>query len=308
MAFQTSAGYGNLPNGNFSPVIYSKKAQLAFRNKSVIQSVSNTDYMGELSGYGDSVLIIKEPDITINAYARGGNVVPQDLVDDIITLNIDKANEFAFKVDDIEAKHTHVNWESLAANRAGYKLADAMDQECISHLEGQISTATPDHLIGTTSTPQDVQLTKTSGDFTPLELLNRFKRLLDEQNVPEDSRWCIIDPYFAELLGDEDSKLLSDDFTSKGIVRNGMVGQGIVRGFQLHMSNNLTSSGDGPSGTGYGYLLAGHKSCLATAEQISKTETLRAESSFADIVRGLHVYGRKVLRKEALVGAVYHTA
>ena len=308
MAFQRAAGYSNLANGNFSPTIYSQKVQLAFRNKSVIQSISNNDYMGELSGYGDTVKIIKEPDITINSYARGGTSTPQDLADDEVSLIIDKANEFNFKVDDIEAKHSHVNWESLASGRAGYKLADTMDQECLSYIEGQISSASPDHLIGTTSAPQDVQLAKTSGDFTPLELLNRFKRLLDEQNVPEEGRWAVIDPYFAELLGDEDSKLLSEDFTNKGIVRNGMVGQGMVRGFQLHMSNNLTTSGDGPSGTGYGYLLAGHKSCVATAEQINKVETLRSETSFADIVRGLHVYGRKVLRQESLVGAVYHTA
>lgn len=308
MAFQSAAGYTNLANGNFSPVIYSKKAQLAFRNKSVIQSVSNTDYVGEISGHGDTVKIIKEPEVNVSAYARGGDVTPEDLADDIITLTVDKANKFAFKVDDIEDKHAHHNWESMASDRAGYKLADAMDQECISYMEGQISTSSPDHLIGTTGTPQDVQLTKTAGDFTPLELLNRMARLLDDQNVPEEGRWAIIDPYFKELLMDEDSKLVSDDYANKGQLRNGMLGGGLVRGFQLHMSNNLTQSGDGPSGTGYSYMLAGHKSCIATVEQISKTETFRDPNSFADVVRGLHVYGRKVLRLESLVGAVYHTA
>jgi hypothetical protein len=61
MAFPTAAGHGNLPLGNFSPVIFSKKAQLAFRKLSVVDAITNSDYMGEISNFGDSVRIMKEP-------------------------------------------------------------------------------------------------------------------------------------------------------------------------------------------------------------------------------------------------------
>ncbi len=61
MAFKAAVGHTNLPNGNFSPVIFSKKAQLAFRRASVVNAVVNSDYFGELNNYGDSVRIIKEP-------------------------------------------------------------------------------------------------------------------------------------------------------------------------------------------------------------------------------------------------------
>ena len=95
MAFKAAAGHNSLPNGAYSPVIFSKKAQLAFRKSSVIQSIANTEYFGEIASYGDSVKIIKEPDIQVRSYSRGKIIQPQDLVDEDFTLVIDQANEFA---------------------------------------------------------------------------------------------------------------------------------------------------------------------------------------------------------------------
>lgn len=307
MAFATAPGYGNLPNGNFSPVIYAKKAQIAFRKASVIQHITNTDYMGEIRDFGDTVKIIKEPNITVQAYVRGSQVTPQDLDDEEILLVIDKANWMAFKVDDIESKQSHINWESLAADQGGYRLADAMDTEVLQNMSDNLVAA---QTLGTSSVPQDVQETKAAGDFTPLQLLSRLARFLDVNNVPSENRWFVGDPIFYEQLQDEDSKLLDADFTEKGIIRSGDIVQGKVRGFTMYTSNNLPSAGAGPSGTtnsDHGVLLGGHMSAVSTAEQINKTETFRSQDTFADVVRGLHMYGRKVLREEALVGAFYHS-
>ena len=102
MAFSSAAGYGNLPNGNFSPVIYSKQVQLAFRKASVVEAVTNNDYFGEIANMGDTVKIIKEPEITVKAYTRGTTILPQDLDDEDFSLTIDKSNYYAFKIDDIE--------------------------------------------------------------------------------------------------------------------------------------------------------------------------------------------------------------
>jgi hypothetical protein len=141
MAFRSAAGYGNLPNGNFSPVIYSKKVQTAFRKTSVVEDITNNDYMGEISNFGDSVRIIKEPEVSVQAYSRGTQVVPQDLDDEDFTLVIDQANYFAFKIDDIEVAHSHVNFESLATDRAGYRLRDQFDQEIFGYMSGYKQTA-----------------------------------------------------------------------------------------------------------------------------------------------------------------------
>ena len=136
MAFQTASGYGNLPNGNFSPIIYSKQVQLAFRKSTVVGDITNSDYFGEIANQGDTVRIIKEPEISVKAYARGTQVTAQDLDDEDFTLTVDKSNYYAFKMDDIEEAHSHINFMQLATDRAAYRLADQYDQEVLGYLAG----------------------------------------------------------------------------------------------------------------------------------------------------------------------------
>jgi hypothetical protein len=141
MAFTIAGGYGNLPNGNFSSVIYSKKVQLAFRKATVCGDITNSDYFGEIAAQGDTVKIIKEPEISVSSYARGTNISAQDLDDEDFSLVVDKANYFAFKIDDIEEAHSHVNFMDMATNRAAYRLADQHDQEVLGYLAGYKQSA-----------------------------------------------------------------------------------------------------------------------------------------------------------------------
>jgi hypothetical protein len=356
MAFQTAAGYGNLPNGNFSPVIYSQKVQQAFRKSSVAESITNSDYFGEIANYGDTVRIIKEPEITVKEYARGAQITPQDLDDEDFSLVVDKANYFAFKVDDIEEAHSHVNFESLASDRAGYRLRDQHDQEILGYMSGfkqsslssaagtandtvsgskAVSTAGSDELLTSMKLRKDSFgniTTSSAGDHSiplaarlpgatalptatasPLMVIARMGRLLDQQFVDNDGRWLIVDPVFIELLKDEDSRLLNGDFGGSGLQGGLAVGQ--LHGFDVYVSNNLPSVGTGAGTTGsanqnsnFGVIVAGHTSAVASASQITKTEAYRDPDSFADIVRGMHLYGRKILRPEAIVTAKYNAA
>jgi len=358
MAFSTASGYGNLPNGNFSPVIYSKQVQLAFRKASITEQITNSDYFGEIANMGDTVKIIKEPEITVKEYARGTTITPQDLDDEDFNLTIDKANYFAFKVDDIEEAHSHVNFQQLASDRAAYRLADQFDQDVLGYLSGfkqsalhsaadtvndtvngavAVSTAGTDELLSTMKLdasdftdgsgtagsanagiaiqprlPGATDATPAAGDTYPLTLIARMARLLDQQNVDTNGRWLVLDPVFIEVLKDEDSRLFNADFGGTGL-QNGLILNN-VHGFKVYMSNNLPSAGTGSSNTGtnstsnFGVIVAGHESAVATAEQINKTETYRDPDSFADIVRGMHLYGRKILRPEAIVAARYHLA
>ncbi len=306
MAFPVAGGYTNLPNGAFTPVIYSKKAQIAFRKASVVQAITNTDYFGEIADAGDTVKIIKEPTLTVTPYARGTTVSTQDLADDEITMVVDQANYFAFKVDDIEKKQSHVNWESLASNQAGYRLKDAFDINVLSYMA---TNANATKTLGDATTPQAVGFE--ASQMTPLAVMNRMARWMEENNVPEEGRWFVGDPVFWEMMRDEDSKLIDRDFADGNILRNGMVTKGLIRGFKCFSSNNLPVDGTGPTGTSTGNagtILCGHMSSTSTAEQISKTESFRDPDTFADVVRGLHVFGRKVLRPEALFKVVYNQA
>lgn len=297
MAFPRAGGYGNLSQGNFTPVVYSKQVLKYFRKSSVVEDITNTDYYGEISGFGDTVKIINEPTISVSDYVRGQNTVTQDLDDDQTTLTVDQAKYFKFMVDDIEAKQAHINWETMASSSAAYALKDSYDTALLSY----INTNTTSNVYGADSASA-IDVGFAAGEVSPLAVLSRLSRLLDEDNVPTENRWVVATPQFWEVMQDENSKIMGVDFTGDGssILRNGRVCDGMIRGFKCYKSNNLPT----PT-TATGVLLAGHKSAVATASQIAKTEVLRSENTFADIVRGLHVYGRGLLRETALTKCFY---
>ncbi len=295
-------------NSYFLPAIYSKKVLNFFRKASVAEAITNTDYEGEISAFGDSVRIIKEPVISVSSYTRGSNTTATKLTDQEVNLVVDTANAFKFIVDDIETSMSHVNFKEVAASSAAYALRDAFDTAVIAAGFTGVSTSSPDHTLGTDSaTHLGAGVYDGSGavglDVTdPLDLLARMAKLLDEQNVPEEGRWIVAPPSFYEQLSQSGSNLLSVDFNAgQGSIRNGLVTSGKLRGFSMYKSNNVAT----PSNAD-GKLLAGHMSAICTAQTITSTEVIRDPDSFGDICRGLHVFGAKVLRDEALVAAFYN--
>ncbi len=314
----TDANFANSVSGQtnsyFLPSIYSRKVLNFFRKSSVVEAITNTDYAGEISAYGDSVKIIKEPVISVSDYTRNSDTTETRLTDQEINLVVDSAKAFKFIVDDIERNMSHVNFKEVATSSAAYALRDSYDAAVIANMFSGVSTSSPDHVLGAdaaaaTQTMGQHQGGSNSIDLTgsdgtgadPLDVMAFMAKLLDEQNVPEEGRWFVAPPAWYEQLSQSGSKLMSVDFNAgQGSIRNGLVSSGKLRGFDMYKSNNIAA----PSTAG-GKVLAGHISSTATAQTIISTETLRDPTSFGDIVRGLHVYGSKVLRPEALVSAFF---
>ena len=296
---------------NFMPAIYSKKVLNFFRKASVAEAITNTDYAGEISAYGDSVKIIKEPTITVHQYERGADVTQTKLTDVETTLIVDVANAFKFKVDDIETAMSHVNFKEVASSSAAYALRDAFDAGVIAKIIAGVSAASPNHILGSDSATDlaagtfdgtgNLDIGSGSSEHDPLDVMAHMARLLDEQNIPEEGRWFLAPPSFYEQLSQSSSKLMSVDFNAgQGSIRNGLVSSGKLRGFDMYKSNNIAATTNAA-----GQIVCGHISSTATAQTITSTEVLRDPDSFGDICRGLHVYGAKVLRPEALVSAFY---
>ena len=311
----TNANFANSVSGQtnsfFLPSVYSKKVLNFFRKASVAEAITNTDYAGEISAYGDSVKIIKEPVISVSDYTRGSDTTATKLTDQELSLVVDSAKAFKFIVDDIETNMSHVNFKEVASSSAAYALKDSYDAAVIATMFSGISSSSPDHVLGSDSATAlaagtfdgtgNLDIGFGTSEHDPLDVMARMSRLLDEQNVPEEGRWFVASPDFYEVLGQASSKLLSVDFNAgQGSIRNGLVSSGKLRGFDMYKSNNIASTSNAA-----GKCMAGHISAVATANTILSTEVLRDPSSFGDIVRGLHVYGAKVLRSEALVGAFY---
>ena len=291
MAIAKGAGYTNLPSGNWLPVIYSQKVQKFFRTASVVEDITNTDYAGEIEAYGDTVNIIKEPTITVSSYNRGAQIAPQNLADDQIQMVVDQANAFAFKVDDIEERQAHVNWEALATSSGAYALKDSYDGNVIAAMVSGAGTT-----VGSDGSGTDTGFGTSETD--PANILANAAKRLHASDVPTDNRWFLGTPEFFEQLGQASAKLMDASVTGDGKspLRNGSVLNGQVNGFKLYMTNNFAAS----TTSNYYKVLYGHMSSTATANAIAKTEVIRDPDSFADVVRGLHVFGRKVLRSTAL--------
>jgi|APSaa5957512576_1039674.scaffolds.fasta_scaffold02774_2 hypothetical protein len=316
-------------NSFWVPEVFSKKILNFFRKSSIAEAVTNTDYYGEISNFGDTVNIIREPNISVEAYTRGLDLTAQTLTDAEVSLLIDKANAYEFRVDELEKSLSHMNWAQLATSSAAYNLKDAFDADVLQYMSGEDGTTTgagtftaADHGIGGggvggsseimsaigargVGNGLDVGFTSTP-DYSPADLLGALSLQLDEQNIPEENRWVVAAPKFYEMLNKEDSKLMSVDYNGgTGNLRNGLVAEGKVRGFQMYKTNNAPSyrsvvSGSNNDIAGSALVMAGHMSSTASATALTKNETLRDTNTFQDIVRGLHVYGRQVVQPKGL--------
>ena len=149
----TNANFANSVSGQTNsfilPKIYSKKVLNFFRKSSVVEAITNTDYAGEISAYGDSVKIIKEPVISVSDYTRNTDTTETRLTDQEINLVVDSAKAFKFIVDDIESNMSHVNFKEVATSSAAYALRDSYDAAVIATMFSGVSSSSPDHVLGT---------------------------------------------------------------------------------------------------------------------------------------------------------------
>ena len=263
--------------------------------------------MGEIKNFGDTVNIVKEPQITVSDYTRGLATASTALTDVELVLTVDQAKYFQFALDDIEKRFSHINFQSIASDNAAYKLRDALDSNVFTLLGADASSIGATRQ-GSTSTPDNIGFSGTEID--PLNEMSQAAFFLDRQNCPEEGRWFVGAPEWYDALANTSSKLLSVDYNAgKGSLRNGLVASGLVRGFQMYKSNNLGTNdltSASPAGTANAPVASwGQMSAVSLATQLKIVESLRSTTTFADIVRGLLVFGRKVLRTDCIGRTIY---
>lgn len=272
----------------FKPEVWSAELLVALEKSLVYGAtgVVNRNYEGEIAQYGDTVHIVSLGDPTIGTYTPHTDITIEDVDDGDSTLLIDQAKYFAFEVDDIEKRQARSDVLGEQARKAAYKLRDVADQHLAAKMAAGVDAG---NLIAeqTLATPSQAY-----------DLLVDLGVTLDEDNVPSEGRWVIVTPKFHGLLLKDQRFVGSGDAMGAATRANGVVGE--AAGFSVRKSNNAP---DGP-GAGAGKLvIAGYGGAVTFAEQIAKTEAARKEKGFADIVKGLHLYGSKVVRPTGLAAA-----
>lgn len=285
-------------SGKLIPTIWAKKLLERFYDATVLSAISQTDYLGEIKSMGDKVVINKIPDITISNYRMGDNLTYQRPPADTIELLIDQGKYWAFALDDVADVQSMIKMTAPWAENASERMKIVVDTEVLSFLVGKADAnnrgATAgrfsDNNLGTVATP--VAITKDN----VLDYIVDHGLVLDEQNAPEGNRKLIIPAWMAALIKKSDLKDASITGDSVSVLRNGRLGT--IDRFELFVSNLLPVSG-----SAY-YVFGVDQRALAFATQLTKTETLRAESTFGDLMRGLMVYGRGVTQPTLLTEGV----
>jgi N4-gp56 family major capsid protein len=270
---------------NFIPAIWSRALLENLRNSLVYgqTGVINTDYQGEIAGAGSSVKIHSIGAVTVSDYTKNSDLsAPETLNDAEVVLNIDKARAFNFQIDDVDAAQQVPKVMEGAMREAAYALSNDLDSY-IASLHAQAGIAGASIGFGSTASP----ITPTS--TTAYEILADAYTALDEANCPTAGRWIVVPPWYHGLLRKDDRFVSYGTDLNRAVAQNGVIGQ--VAGFDVFVSNNVANT----SGTKY-KILWGHSSAWTMAMQLERVEAFRMERRFADAVKGLNVYGVKVVR------------
>lgn len=286
-------------SGTFIPEVWSGKLVEKFYDATVFGEIANTDYEGEISDMGDKVIIRTTPTITIRDYQKGGTLVVERPESPNVTLNIDKAKYFNFICDNIDKFQSDINLMDDWAGDAGEQMKIAVDTLILgdiyadAHAQNKGLTAgrkSAAYNLGTTGTPYVLTAANV------LELITACAAVGDEQNWPESGRWMVMPAWMRWILMNSDLKNASLAGDESSILRNGRIG--MIDRFMMYVSNNVASVTDGAF-TCY-HVLFGHKSGLTFASQMTQMDTLKAESTFGDLVRGLNVFGYEVIKTESI--------
>jgi hypothetical protein len=298
MGFPVAAGRPNY-SGNFIPEIWSGKLIENFYDATVLAAISNTNYEGEIRRMGDTVNIRTTPEISIKTYVKGQTLSVENPDKPKIQLVIDKGEYFACIEDDVDKVQSDVNMMDTWSKDASERMKIKIDQRVLTDILPDISAlnkgATAGRItgnidLGTTGTP--VAITKSN----VLDYIVDLGTVLDEANAPEGDRFLVIPAKMAGMIKKSDLKDASLTGDSVSVLRNGRLG--MIDRFTLYMSHNLSVT------SGKFSIIAGHKMGFTFASQMTEMESLRAESTFGNVIRGLQVYGYKVVKPEALAQGI----
>lgn len=286
-------------SGKLIPQLWSKKLLERFYDATVLNAISTTEYEGEIKNYGDTVIINKIPDITISNYRMGDNLNVQRPAADTTSLFIDQGKYWSFIMDDVADVQSMINMIPKWAENASEQMKIVVDTETLAFLVGKAVATNRGATAGRLSANINLGTSAAPVVITAANVVDYIVDLgtvLDEANCPETGRKLVVPAWFAGQIKKSELKDASLSGDGVSIARNGRLGT--IDRFELFVSNLLPKTGANH------YVFGVHPKALTFATQLVKTESLRAESTFGDIMRGLMVYGRAVLQPSLMVEGV----
>jgi hypothetical protein len=265
----------------------------------VLAAIANTDYEGEIRQHGDTVNIRTSPEITIKTYVKGQTLSVENPDKPKLQLLIDKGEYFACIEDDVDKVQSDINMMDTWSKDASEKMKIKIDQRVLTDILPDISALNKGATAGRISGDIDLGTTGSAlaiDKTNVIDLIVDMGTVLDEANAPEGDRFLVIPAKMAGYIKRSDLKDASLTGDSMTPLRNGRLG--MIDRFTIYVSHNLNVS------SGKFSVIGGHKMGFTFASQMTNMETIRSETTFGNIIRGLQVYGYKVVKPEALAQAV----
>ena len=291
-----SYGQGNL--ANLIPIIFSGRALERFYERTCLSEISNTDYVGEISNMGDKIIINTIPDVPIKDYKKGMLLDVDYIESPAIEMTIDFAKSYNFGIDDIDQKQMKIkDWISKYADNAGKRVKIGIEKHVFGSIFADAAAANKGQTAGKVSADLDLGIIGTPVTWTKANIIDYILaagQVLDEQDRPDDGRWIVIPSWAVAMLKGSDLKDASMTGDQSSPIRNGRVG--MIDRFMIYGSNLLTID----AGTKNFHVPFGHISAFCFVNNFVKTEKYRPERGFTDAMKGLSVYGFKVLQPGSL--------
>jgi hypothetical protein len=285
----------------FIPELYSGKLVEKFYKSTVFGEIASTDYEGEITGYGNNVIIRTVPDVTVSDYTIGGGLANEYPASVAVSLTIDQAKSFAVALNTVDAAQSDIDMANVFADDGSIQLRLAADAEVLETIPAQVSADNSGRVagvdssidLGDSTTPFGVSKTNV------LDFMVDCGTVLDEQDVPDEGRWMVVPPWFTARIKKSDLKIASLAGDNTSILRNGKVG--MIDRFMIYQSRNLLrQTSPGPAT----YVMFGHSAGLTFASQIVQLRMIDNPNDFGYLIQGLMVFGFKVIEGQYIGTAV----
>ncbi len=298
MAFPVAATQPDL-SGTFIPEVWSGRLLEEYYRTTVFSAIANTSYENEIKDQGDTVHIRTVPHHIVHDYTKGQTLEIDTLFSPLVDLLIDQGKYFSFIVDSVDKIQSDMDLMGDWAVGASKDLKVVVDNQILAYIPGEVSStnkgitagAVSDYNLGTTGSPVGITASNVVQKFT------QMATVLDESNIPDEDRWIVIPPWLANAIMNSDLKNAMFAGTEKSIlIKQGLIGE--IAGLKIFRSNNLTPITDGADTTWN--IVAGHKSALTFASQITDTRSMTDAKVYGTILQSFMVYGRKVVKDDAV--------
>jgi hypothetical protein len=294
-------GYSSTSASGFIPEIWSGKLVEKLYSRTCFGEIANTDYEGEISKVGDKIIIRTVPSITIRDYEIGGGLTYERPQSDKIEMQVDRAKYFAFEINDIEGYQADIKLMDEFSDDAGQQMKIELDTDILGRHYVDAAALNSGATAGAKSGSFDLGEAAAPVNITKLNILDVLVdcgSVLDEQNVPDSDRWVILPAWMNGMLKKSDLRDASVMGDNQSVFRNGKVG--MLDRFTVYISNNLSVVTDATAAKQVTNVMFGHKKALSFASQMTQMEDLKNPNDFGQLVRGLNVYGSKVIDPNAM--------